>query len=175
MAILGNGKNMKHMVRLLLLGVATLAAALGGMSPSAMGEGRSKGGGPIEGTWVFTIHRVNQNVTFTAFQSFTAGGVTLATGTIDRTPPPPISPLMGSWKPLGGGLYGATLCFFIFDTEGKAVNMFKNYMTLWVKDYNTLEAAGDGDICDPDGSHCVVVPDQIVVTGKRLIAQGARF
>jgi hypothetical protein len=175
MAILGNGTDTKRMVGVLLLGAATLAAALGGASPSALGENPSHRGGPIEGTWVFTIHRVNQNVTFTAFQSFATGGVTLATGTIDRTPPPAISPLIGSWKRLGNDMYGATLCFFIFDTDGNAVNMFKNYMTLWVKGDNTLEGGGDADICDPDGSNCVVVPDQIVITGKRLIAQGARF
>ena len=175
MAIFGNGRDRKHMIGLLLLGASTLAVALSWVSPYAMGEGKSKKGGAIEGTWIFTIHRVKQNVTFTAFQSFTTGGVTLATGTIDRTPPPAISPLIGSWKRLGDDLYGATLCFFIFDTEGKAVNMFKNYMTLWVKDDNTLEAGGDADICDPDGSNCVIVPDQIVVSGKRLIAHGARF
>ena len=175
MAILGYGRDVKHSVRVMLLGAATLAVALSGMSPSAKGEQRSKRGDAIEGTWVFTIHRVKQNVTFTAFQSFTAGGVTLATGTIDRTPPPPISPLIGSWKRLEGDAYGATLCFFIFDTEGRAQHMLKNYLTLSVTDEDNLEGGGDADLCDPDGSNCTIFDDQITITGKRLVAEGARF
>ena len=174
MAILANVKFVKHSVKPMLLGAVMLAVAFSGRSQSPQGAQQSKRETPIEGTWVFTVHRVQSNVTFTAFQSFAAGGVTVAMGTIDRTPPPPISPLIGSWKPLRGGLYGATLCFFIFDADGHALNMFKNYMTLAVKG-DTIEGAGDADICDPDGSNCVVVPDQIVFTGKRLVAQGSRL
>jgi hypothetical protein len=175
MAILGYQRNVKHSVRAMLLSGVMLAVAFSGVSQSTKGAHPSKHATTIEGTWVFTVHRVQSNVTFTAFQSFAAGGVTTAIGTVDRTPPPPISPLIGSWKPLGGGLYGATLCFFIYDTDGHALHMFKNYMTIAVNDDDIAEGAGDADICDPDGSNCVVVPDQIVFSGRRLVAQGTRL
>jgi hypothetical protein len=175
MAILRHGRNMKHSVGVLLLSAATLAVSLGGTSTAAAQHERSGLAAPIEGTWIFTIHRVKQDLTFTAFQSFTAGGVTLATGTADRTPPPPISPLIGSWKRMHGDQYGATLCFFIFDTEGKPLHMFKNYLTLSVTNKDTLEGGGDADLCDPDGSNCVIFDDQITIVGERLVAQGARF
>jgi len=70
-------------------------------------------------------------------QSFTAGGVTVATGTIDRTPPPPISPLYGTWKRIGDNSCSTSLSFFIFDEAGSAVAMLQNYetfhLTFWTE------------------------------------------
>ena len=175
MAILRQGRNMKHPVGVLLLSAATLAVTLGGASTAAAQHERSGLAAPIEGTWVFTIHRMKQDITFTAFQSFTAGGVTVATGTVDRTPLPAISPLIGSWKRLHGDQYGATLCFFIFDTDGTPLKMFKNYLTLSLTNKDTLEGWGDADLCDPDGSNCVVFDGQITIAGERLVVQGARI
>src|SRR5260370_34470522 len=86
---------------------ASALLALGPVAIAQSGPGDSQGGqaASIEGTWILSIHRVAQGITFSALQSFTAGGVTVATGTIDRTPPPPISPLYGSWRRAGDNTY----------------------------------------------------------------------
>lgn len=128
---------------------------------------------PIEGTWIVTIHRVVTDVTFTAFQSFTAGGVTVATGTIDRTPPPPISPLYGSWSRKDDGSYVVTINFFIFNPDGVATNMLQNNETFRLTDDNHLLGTGIALLCNPDGTGCVNINSPITITGQRLIAQGA--
>src|SRR3954449_8850840 len=130
---IGNG-NIKRKLGVLLIASAAVALGVSGIGATARadqsreGQGREdtergehEGSGlsaPIEGTWIMTIHRVNQGITFSALQSSTAGGVTLATGTVDRTPPPPISPLYGSWKRTGHNRYAAIICFFLFDDAG---------------------------------------------------------
>src|SRR5205823_5706244 len=111
---------------------------------------------------------------FIALVSFAAGGVTEATGTADRNSPfasaaAPQSILIGSWRqsdnhttgPDSPGaergrrqVYVSTLPFFTFDTEGNALNMFKNYITYWLTDSNTIEGRGDSVKCDIDGTHC---------------------
>lgn len=157
-----------------------LAIALGllvlGLTSSSIASAQEEGlrlAAPIEGTWIFTIHRVNQDVTFTAFQSFAAGGVTLATGTIDRTPPPPISPLYGSWKRVDRKSYVATICFFLFDDSGKAVGMLKNFESFRLEQGDNLTGSGSSVVCDPTGDNCVPVNETLAITGKRLIAKGA--
>src|SRR5260370_37023952 len=105
MAVLRNGNNMKHGATKLVLALALFAVGIGGMSSIARAEES-----PIEGTWILTINRVNEGISFSALQSFTAGGVTLATGTIDRTPPPPISPLYGSWRRMWHNIYSVAIC-----------------------------------------------------------------
>jgi hypothetical protein len=127
---------------------------------------------PIEGTWIVTIHRVTQGITFSALQSFTAGGVTLATGTIDRTPPPPISPLYGSWRRTGDHSYVAIICFFLFDSAGNALAMIQTPLSLQVVDDNNLTGSGTGLACDINGDHCGNINSPITITGKRLIAHG---
>src|SRR5438067_1049138 len=81
-------------------GLLTISVAFALAIPGAAKAEDEKSGlcAPIEGTWIVRVDRINQGITFTALQSFTAGGVVLATGAIDRTPPPPISPIYGSWK-----------------------------------------------------------------------------
>ena len=183
MAILGNG-NIKRKVGVLLIASATLALGVSGMSSTAgedqaredqeKGEhGGSRLSAPIEGTWILTIHRVNQGITFSALQSFTAGGVTLATGTVDRTPPPPISPLYGSWKRTGHNRYAATICFFFFDDAGNALGMFKTPSSFRLEDDNHLTGSGTGLTCDVNGDNCVDINSLITFTGKRLMAEGA--
>ena len=159
--------------------VITLAGAILCASPNlAMaqsGSGDSQGGlaAPIEGTWILNIHRVTQGITFTALQSFTAGGVTVATGTIDRTPPPPISPLYGSWRRLPDNSFAATICFFVFDPAGNALVMIKTNETFRLTDDNNVVGMGSGFVCDINGNNCVNINSGITITGKRLIAQGA--
>src|SRR4051812_45446756 len=83
-----------------LLAMAPLTGAQSAESATQSGtfDPRHNHAAHIEGTWIFSIDRAPQGISFSALQSFTAGGVTVATGTIDRTPPPPISPLYGSWR-----------------------------------------------------------------------------
>ncbi len=162
----------------LLRVVFACASALLALEPLAVAQSRpveSHGGlaARIEGTWILKIQRVTQGDTFSALQSFTAGGVTLATGTIDRTPPPPISPLYGSWRRIDDHSYAATICFFAFDPAGNAVAMIKTNETFQLTDDNSVVGSGTGFVCDIDGDNCVNAGLAITLTGKRVIAQGA--
>jgi hypothetical protein len=169
MSILGNGKDTKRNLGLLMLTSATLAlGACGTCSAATADSARSGLSGRIEGTWILNIDRVTQGFSFTALQSFTAGGVTVATGTVDRTPPPPISPLYGSWKRTGDNSYVATICFFIFDPTGKAVAMLKSPEAFRLVDDDNLTGTGTALACDINGDNCVDVNLPITITGKRL-------
>lgn len=152
-----------------------ILCALPNLAMAQSGSGDSQGGlaAPIEGTWILNIHRVTQGITFTALQSFTAGGVTVATGTVDRTPPPPISPLYGSWRRMDTNSFAATICFFVFDAAGNALAMIKTNETFRLTDDNNVVGTGDGFACDTNGDNCVNVNLPITITGKRLIAEGS--
>ena len=108
-----------------LLGAFTilaLAVPAVNSTAAAQTESRDNNGvlsSPIEGSWIFTIERINQGFSFTAVASFTAGGVFLATGSIDRLNP--ISPLHGSWKRTDSHRFDSTTYFFAFDPAGNAV------------------------------------------------------
>lgn len=166
MALLNNSAK-RHAVR--WLGVAPVILALvTGLGSMAHAQGVAA---PIEGTWILTINRLSQGFSFSALQSFTAGGVTLATGTADRTPPPPISPLYGSWRRAGQNDYSVAICFFVFDSEGNAVGMIKTPETLHMVDKDNLTGSGKALACDIHGDNCVDVNSPITITGKRLIAE----
>ena len=145
---------------------------------------------PIEGTWIQKILPAGAPAPFIALVSFSAGGVTEAMGTNDRNSPfasaaAPQSILIGSWRrsdnnttgPDAPGaerrqLYVSTLPFFTFDITGKALNMYKNYITYWLADDNTIEGVGTAVKCDIDGTNCAPY-GSITISGTRLIAQGA--
>jgi hypothetical protein len=150
------------------------------------GSDDSQGGlaAPIEGTWIVTVDRVLQHTKFSSLTSFTAGGVILAIGTLDRTPPPPVSPLYGSWRRVDDNTYVATLNFLIFDSAGNALSVFQNNQTYRLTDDNNL--VGVGTACTWDiiggiiqrppvvpGGICHPIPGSITITGTRLPAQGA--
>jgi len=164
-----NKTDMKRKVGALVLVAAALA--IGSVSHPARAQSGSGLGAPIEGTWIMQVHRVTQNITFTAMQSFTAGGVTLAIGTIDRTPPPPISPLYGTWKRIGGNRYANSLSFFIFDGAGNAVAMLQNYATFELNADDEIVGTGEAYLCEPNGDNCVSINSPITFTGKRMNAQ----
>jgi hypothetical protein len=168
-AFFGNKADMKRKAGALALAAALLAT--GSVSQPARAQSRSGLSAPIEGTWIMQVHRVTQNITFTALQSFTAGGVTLATGTIDRTPPPPISPLYGTWKRIGDNRYATSLSFFIFDEAGNAVAMLQNYETFQLNADDKIVGVGEAFVCDPNGDNCVNVNSPIAFSGKRMNAQ----
>lgn len=173
MAALKNGRNVQRKTGVLMLASVAFLAVAACVSTSAKAQGGSGLAAPIEGTWIFRIDRVTQGFTFSALQSFTAGGVTLATGTVDRTPPPPISPLYGSWRRLEGNSYAATICFFVFDPAGNALVMIKTNETFQLTDKDDVEGTGNAVVCNIDGEDCVEAGLPITITGKRVIAQGA--
>ena len=160
-----------------LAGAVLCALPNAAMAQSSPGDSQGGRAAAIEGTWIVTIS--SQGVTlFTALQSFTAGGVTLATGTGDRLPPfgmptAPISPLYGSWSLRDDNTYVATICFFTFNPAGVATGMFKTNETYRLTGANTLVGVGVGFSCAPDGSGCGAGQPPIAITGTRVIAQGA--
>jgi hypothetical protein len=168
-AFFGNKIDMKSKVGALVLAAAALA--VGSVSQPARAQGESRLRAPIEGTWILQVHRVRQNFTFTALQSFTAGGVTLATGTTDRIPPPPISPLYGTWKRIGENSYATSLSFFIFDRAGNAVAMLQNYEAFQLNRDDEIVGTGEAYVCRPNGDNCVNVNSPITFTGKLMNAQ----
>jgi hypothetical protein len=172
---------MKNRIRFAITLAGAVLCALPNLAMAQSGQnGDSQGGqaAAIEGTWIFSIHRVVTGINFTALQSFTAGGVTLATGSGDRLPAPtmrpyspPISPLYGSWRSVDDNTYVATINFFAFDSAGNPVAMIQNTETLRLKDDNTITGTGTAFQCYVDGSNCMVLPPfAISFCGKRLTA-----
>jgi hypothetical protein len=186
---------MTNRIRFAITLAGAVLCALPNLAIAQSGSGNSQGdqGADIEGTWVVTVDRVPQNTKFSSLTSFTAGGVILAIGTLDRLPAPtvppfspPISPLYGSWMRTGNNRYVATLNFLIFDSAGNAMLMFQNNQTYQLTDDNHLVGVGTACTWDiiggiiqrppevPNGI-CHPVPGgiQTTITGTRLIAQGA--
>jgi hypothetical protein len=172
---------MKSRIRFATTLAGAVLCALPNLAMAQSGPGDSQGGqaAAIEGTWIVTV-QVAPGVSFTALQSFTAGGVTLATGTNDRMPPfaqaptAPISPLYGSWMPVDNNTYVATLNFFTFDILGNALHMIKNNQTYRVSDDgNSFNATSTGFTCDINGDSCGGPMHIITIKGTRLIAQGS--
>jgi hypothetical protein len=164
-----------------LAGVVFCALPNVAMAQSSPGDSQGGQAAAIEGTWIVNVDRVLQNTKFSALQSFTAGGVVLATGTLDRMPPPPISPLYGSWTRTDNNTYVATLNFFIFDPSGNAIVMLQNNETFHLTDDNHLTGVGTactwaivgGIIQNAPPNTCSPIASPITITGTRLIAQGA--
>ncbi len=154
-------------------GLLVISAAFALAMPSiANAEDENTGlAAPIEGTWIMQVHRVQQNITFTAMQSFAAGGVTQATGTIDRIPAPPISLLFGTWRRIGHNSYANSLSFFIFDPAGNAVAMLQNYSYFHLTANGEIVGTGEAYACDPNGDNCVDTNTAITFIGKRMHAQ----
>jgi hypothetical protein len=181
----------------LITGLSSMAYAQSERSGSRFEEARvdenqARLVAPIEGTWIQKVLPAGAPAPFIALVSFAAGGVTEATGTADRYSPfasaaAPQSILVGSWRQSDNNttgpdipgaerrirqVYVSTLSFFSFDTEGNALYMYKNYITYWLIDYNTIEGRGNSVKCDIDGTHCAPY-SSITISGTRLIAQGA--
>jgi len=181
---------MKNRIRFAITLASAVLCALPNLAMAQSGPGDSQGGqaAAIEGTWVVTVTRLPQNVSFSALQSFTAGGVVLAAGTLDRQPPPPgsaQSSLYGSWTRTDNNTYVATLNFFIFDSLNNAIEMFQNTETLHLADDNN-NLMGVGTACTWDIIGGIIqgpaavpskcpnpLPGSITITGTRLLAQGA--
>jgi hypothetical protein len=177
MAIYRNVTVMKRKVVSLLGAFAILALAVPAVvsAQTELAERDEGSSSPIEGSWIFEIDRINQGITFTALMSFTAGGVALATGSIDRLPPPPISPIYGSWKRTGPNRFDVTIYFFVFDPLGNAAAMIKTNENLHLNNRGELVGPGFGFSCDLKGENCVSVPAvSIQIKGKRIVPESIR-
>jgi hypothetical protein len=91
---------------LLIVGAPLSGQQESGAAPESQ-EQRQLGWRSIEGSWIFTITRTDGTV-FTAFQSYTAGGEAVGTGSIQT---PPTSGLHGTWKRKGPNLLFTRLIF----------------------------------------------------------------
>lgn len=176
MSIVQYSTKLKRKTLNLLGAVSVLALMLPATNSPALaqsGSAEPNGGmeAPIDGTWIVTVDRINTGVKFTAMQSFTAGGVALATGAIDRQPPPPISPIYGSWKRKARNNFDVTIYFFVFDLTGNAVAMIKNNENFRLSDANHLVGSGIGFACDLQGENCVNLGSTIQITGKRVVPE----
>jgi hypothetical protein len=176
MPLTNNLTTMKHKGLHLLGAISVLALMLPATSASASAQSElaeaNGGSESIEGTWICSIDRITQGITFTALMSFTAGGVALATGSIDRQPPPPISPIYGSWKRTGPNRVDVTIYFFIFDALGTAVGTIKNDESFHLDGQNHLSGSGAAYICDVQGENCKNLGSPIKITAKRVVPEG---
>ena len=171
MEICKTTNNLRIRATRIALPLALLTLGLCGLTSVARAQQQGSAlAAPIEGTWIMQVHRVTQDVTFTALQSFTAGGVTLATGTLDRTPPPAISPLYGTWQRAGQNTYATSLSFFIFDEAGSAIAMLQNYETFHLDASHGIVGTGEAYLCDTLGENCTQV-ESLTFTGKRMSAR----
>lgn len=122
----------------------------------------------IQGSWIFTIDRYTQGVSFSALMSFTDGGVVIATGSIG----PPISPILGSWRCTGPNRFVATFFFYPVDPQGNAVATIKNNVTLHLDDQNQILGTGEGFVCDVYGQNCVNLQSPITLKGNFIVPEG---
>jgi hypothetical protein len=123
---------------------------------------------PIEGSWICKIDRIGQGDSFTALTSFTAGGVVVATGSMDKVNP--ISPVYGSWKRTGSNHVVVTIYFFLFDPIGNPVGMLKTNETFLLNGRKQLMGAGSSFVCDVEGQNCSNHGTEalIAITGNRI-------
>src|SRR5438270_3453590 len=123
---------------------------------------------PIEGSWTFSVHVTQPDITFTAFASFGAGGVFLATGANDRLVP--ISPLIGTWKRIRPNRFSSTEYYFVFDSTGHPVATQRaNIAFRFINNGNELMGTGETDRCDLDGKNCLRLDGSFEVTAKRIV------
>ena len=172
---------MKNRIRIAITLASAILCALPSSAMAQSGPGNSQGdqGAPIDGTWFITVQGAPGG-TFWSLMSFTAGGVTVATGTSDRTAfgPAPISPLYGSWSSKDDGSHVVTILFFTFNPNGTPAGLFKTNETFWLTDDNTLKGTGVGFSCSyempPTSKNCTSLGGQpITIYGTRIIAQGS--
>jgi hypothetical protein len=121
----------------------------------------------IEGSWIFTITRTDGTV-FTAFQSYTAGGVALGSGSIQT---PPTSALHGTWKRARPRHFVHSFDLFIYPPNGgDATNMLKNSIQLNLNREDELVGTGVAVLCDVKGDNCFGIGG-ITLSGKRIPAE----
>jgi hypothetical protein len=122
---------------------------------------------PIEGSWIFSIHLNQPDITFTAFASFAAGGVFAANGANDRLVA--ISPLVGSWKRIKSNRFSSTEYYFVFDVAGHPVATQRANIAFQLNTGNELVGVGETDRCDLEGKNCVRLAGSFQVTARRIV------
>jgi hypothetical protein len=169
--------NAKRRSLFFLAAIAFMSFLLQVTAPSAWAQFESNehyrdADDPIEGSWIFKIDKVGQGVSFTALTSFAAGGVTVATGSLDKVNP--ISPVYGSWKRTGFNRIAVTIYFFLFDPAGNAVGLLKTDESFSLEGRNALLGAGSSFVCDVEGNNCSNHGTEalITITGKRIKPMG---
>jgi hypothetical protein len=116
------------------------------------------------------VKALNGSFSFTAVVSFTAGGVYLATGSVDRLAL--VSPSYGTWKYKGRDRFNATSSFFAFDSTGKAIGMSHIVEGFELKHNGELVGVGEFSVCDVQGESCQRTPaNDFSVTAKRIVAE----
>lgn len=123
----------------------------------------------IEGSWIFSIHLTQPDITFSAFASFGAGGVFLASGANDHLVP--ISPLIGSWKRIRPDRFSSTEYYFVFDSTGHPVATQRANIVFRLNSRNELMGTGETDRCDLDGKNCVRLDGSFEVTATRIVPE----
>jgi hypothetical protein len=123
---------------------------------------------PIEGSWIFTVD-LPQGITFTAFASFAAGGVFLATGATDRLVS--ISLLCGSWDQIGPHRFSSSSYYFVFDAAGNPLATQRANIVYQLKKGHELVGIGHTDRCDLDGQNCSSLPGDFQISARRIVAE----
>jgi hypothetical protein len=139
-------------------------------------EFHSESGDSVKGTWKCkVVDRITGGDSFNVFISFAAGGVVVATGSLDHTNPPN-STVFGSWKQTGRNGVDATIYFYQFDSiTGYPLDTLKTNMTFRVDDQNKIIGTGASFLCDVAGENCGDSSIfQINIAGTRIIAEGVR-
>jgi len=127
----------------------------------------------VEGTWNCKVDRMTQGGSFNAFMSFAAGGVVVATGSLDKLNP--VSTVFGSWKQTGRNRVDATTYFYLFDPIGNPLGTLKTNETFRLDDQNKLAGTGISFICDVAGENCGNSSiGQIKIAGTRIVPEGVK-
>ena len=160
---------MRNLHHILLVMTALLILALpGSVSAQNLQQNNNSCLKGMQGTWIFTIDRFTEGVTFSSLMAFADGGVISATGSIG----PPISPILGSWKCTGPNSLVASFFFYPLDAEGNSNATIKNNVSLHLDDQNQMVGTGSGFVCDVHGENCFSVPP-IHLTGKFVVPEGS--
>jgi hypothetical protein len=127
----------------------------------------------VEGTWKLSVDRIGQGVTFNVFMSFTAGGVVVATGSLDKLEN--VSTVFGSWKPSSRNSADVTIYFFLFDPSGNPVGTLKTNETFRVSGKNKLTGTGLSYTCDVAGENCgKTAVGEVSLVGTKIRAEGVK-
>jgi hypothetical protein len=126
-----------------------------------------------EGTWKCKVDRIPQGGSFNVFMSFAAGGVVVATGSLDKLNP--VSTVFGSWKRTGRNRVDATIYFYLFDPVGNPLGTLKTNESFRLDDQNKIAGAGVSFTCDVAGENCEDSSiGQINIAGTRIVAEGVK-
>jgi hypothetical protein len=108
----------KGLRRLAVVLTLTALVGAGAISAATGDDARGRGRGltdPLAGTWIGTVNRPAPLPALKSFQVFTSDGSVIEMASEAQALR---SASYGSWEPLGGGLYAATMVFFRFDAQG---------------------------------------------------------